>query len=91
VNTVEGYAGDFSLATRIEGHRVETLVHVNVSQPDTSRLVLDFGNDEVLRDACCLLCGSIGTRVLLELGYTGPLITRPPLAAGASSQASRRR
>jgi hypothetical protein len=45
--------------------------------PDASRLVLDFGRDEVLREACCLLCGSIGTRVLRELGYTGPIITRP--------------
>jgi hypothetical protein len=90
VNTVEGFAGDFSLATHVEGHPAETLVHVSVSQRDASRLVLVFSHEhEVLRDACCLLCGSIGTRVLLERGYTGPLITRPPLAAGASSQASR--
>ena len=92
MNTLEGFAGDFSLATRVEGHPAETLVHVSVSEPDASRLVLDFGHEhEVLRDACYLLCGSIGTRVLLELGYTGRLITRPPLAAGTSSQASRRR
>jgi hypothetical protein len=83
VNTVEGFAGDFSLATHVEGHPAETLVHVSVSQRDASRLVLVFSHEhEVLRDACCLLCGSIGTRVLLERGYTGPLITRPPLAAG---------
>ena len=86
---MEGFAGDFSLATHVEGHPAETLVHVSVSQRDASRLVLVFSHEhEVLRDACCL-CGSIGTRVLLERGCTGPLITRPPLAAGASSQASR--
>jgi len=89
---VHGYAGDFSLATRVEGHPAETLVHVSVSALDASRLVLDFGRDhEVLKDACCLLCGSVGTRVLLELGYTGPLIRRPPLVAGPSSHVSRRR
>jgi hypothetical protein len=90
VNTVEGFAGDFPLATRVEGHPAETLVQVSVSEPDASRLVLEFGHGhEVLRDACCLLCGSIGTRVLLELGYTGPLVRRPRLAVGAGSQAFR--
>jgi hypothetical protein len=36
VNTVEGFAGDFSLATHVEGHPAETLVHVSVSQRDAS-------------------------------------------------------
>jgi hypothetical protein len=53
---VEGFAGDFSLATHVEGHPAETLVHVSVSQRDGSRLVLEFSHEhEVLRDACCLL------------------------------------
>jgi hypothetical protein len=75
-----------------KGTLPKPLVHVSVSQHGASRLVLEFSQKhEVLRDACCLLCGSpSGTRVLLERGYTGPLITRPPLAAGASSDASRR-
>ena len=69
---MESFAGDFLLATHVEGHPAETLVHVSVSQRDASRLVLEFSLEhEVLRDACCLLCGSIGTRVLLERGYTG--------------------
>jgi hypothetical protein len=82
VNSVHGEAGHFSLATRVEGHPAGTLVQVTVSALDPSRLVLDFSNrDEALTDASVLLCGSIGARVLLELGYTGPLVRRPRLAA----------
>ena len=82
VNSVHGYAGHFSLATVSKRHPAGTLVLVTVSALDPSRLVLDFSNHhEVLTDACVLLCGSIGALVLLELGYTGPLIRRPRLAA----------
>ncbi len=94
---MHGYAGHFSLATGVEGHPAGTLVHVTVSARDPSRLVLDFSNhDQVLTDACVLLCGSIGALVLLELGYTGPLIRRPRLAAREEARlhggtASRRR
>jgi hypothetical protein len=81
VNSVHGYAGHFSLAIRVEGHAAGTLVQVTVSAPDPSRLVLGFSNDhEVLTDARVLLCGSIGALVLLELGYTGPVVRRPRLA-----------
>jgi len=77
-----GDAGFFSLAGHVEEHGVGTLVHVTVCVPNRSRLVLDFGgHDQVVTDACVLLCGHIGTRKLLELGYTGPLIRRPRLAA----------
>jgi hypothetical protein len=76
------YAGDFSLATPVEGHPAGTLVQVTVSVPNPSRLVLDFNSrHQVLTDACVLLCGSIGAVKLLELGYTGPLARRPRLAA----------
>ncbi len=92
---MHGYAGHFSLATRVEGHPAGTLVQVTVSALDPSRLVLDFSDHEVLTDACVLLCGSIGALVLLELGYTGPLIRRPRLAAREEAPArgitSRRR
>jgi hypothetical protein len=89
---VDGYAGDFSLASHVEEHRAGTLVRVTVSAPDPSRLVLDFSNHhQVLTDACVLLCGSIGALKLLELGYTGPLATRPRLAGSAPSKASQRR
>lgn len=44
--------------------------------------MLHFSNhDEAVTDACVLLCGSVGELVLLNLGYTGPLVTRPLLAA----------
>jgi hypothetical protein len=81
VGAVGSFAGDFSLAIAVEGHRAGTLVKVTVSAPDRSRLVLDFGSHEVLTDACVLLCGSIGAVRLLELGYTGPLTERPQLAS----------
>ena len=76
-----GYAGDFCLAAGLEGHAPGTWVRVSVPALDRSRLVLHFGtHHEVLTDACVLLCGSVGELVLLELGYTGPLVRRPPLA-----------
>jgi hypothetical protein len=78
---VDGYAGLFSLATAVEGHAVGTLVRVTVSIPNPSELVLDFTGHEVLTDARALLCGSIGSLVLRDLGYTGPLVTRPRLEA----------
>jgi hypothetical protein len=91
VNTVDGYAGAFSLVTTVEGHPAGTLVQVTVSPLHPSRLVLDFSDDhQVLTDACVLLCGHIGALELLELGYTGPLIKRPRLAAYARSKGSRR-
>jgi hypothetical protein len=79
---LDGYAGDFSLATPVEGHPAGTLVHVTVSVLHPSGLVLDFSNNhQVLTDACVLLCGHIGALELLELGYTGPLARRPRMAA----------
>jgi len=76
------YAGLFSRATPVEEHPAGTLAQVTVSVPNPSRLVLDFSNHHQVRtDACVLLCGSIGALRLLELGYTGPLVTRPRLAA----------
>jgi hypothetical protein len=79
---VDDYAEVFSLATPVEGHPAETLVHVTVSVPDPSQLLLAFNNKhQVMTDACGLLCGSVGTLVLRDLGYTGPLIKRPRLAA----------
>jgi hypothetical protein len=79
---VDGHAGLFSLAAPVEGHPAGTLVEVTVSVPNPSRLVLDFSNyQQVLTDACVLLCGHIGALQLLELGYTGPLAKRPRLAA----------
>jgi hypothetical protein len=76
-----GYAGLFSLATVVEGHAVGSLVRVTVSIPNPAQLVLNFSSHQVLSDARALLCGSIGSLVLLELGYTGPLVTRPRLEA----------
>ena len=74
-------AGDFALATRVDGHPAGTLVHVTVSVRDPAQLVLDFSEQQqVLTDACVLLCGSVGVVRLLELGYTGPLAERPQLA-----------
>jgi hypothetical protein len=81
VNTVDGDVGLFSLATPVEGHPAGTLVQVTVSGPDPSRLVLEFSEHQVLTDACVLLCGHTGALELLELGYTGPLVRRPRLAA----------
>ena len=79
---MRGYAGDFCLAAGFDGEPAGTLVRVSVSALDRSRLVLRFSNDhEVMTDACVLLCGSVGELVLLELGYTGPLIRWPRLAA----------
>jgi hypothetical protein len=84
VNTLDGYAGDFSLATPVEGHAAETLVQVTFSALHPSRLVLDFSDHhQVLMDACVLLCGHIGALKLLELGYNGPLVRRPRLAGSA--------
>jgi predicted xylose isomerase-like sugar epimerase len=81
---VDGYAGDFSLATSVEGHPSGTLVHVTVPALQPSRLVLDFSDhQQVLTDASVLLSGNTGAQKLLELGYTGPLTTRPRLAASA--------
>jgi hypothetical protein len=81
-DALDDFAGDFLLATRVEGHRAGTLVKITVLGPDPSRLALDFGNrDRVLTDACVLLCGSVGAAKLLELGYNGPLAKRPRLAA----------
>ena len=89
---MDGHAGEFSLATPVEGHPAGTLVRVTVSAAHPSRLVLNFSDHHpVLTNACALLCGHIGALELLELGYTGPLVRRPRLAASARSQASRRR
>jgi hypothetical protein len=90
VNTLNGYAGDFSLATAVEGHPAGTTVRVTLSALRPSRLLLEFRDQhQVLMDACVLLCGHIGALELLELGYTGPLVRRPRLAAGGCSQTSR--
>ena len=79
----DGGAGlPFVLAGRVEEHAVGTLVHVTMCVPNHSRLVLDFGDDNrVVTDACVLLCGHVGALKLIELGYTGPFIRRPRLAA----------
>ena len=78
--TVDGYAGDFLLAISVEGHPAETLVHVSVPARQRSRLVLAFSDNQVEMDARVLLCGHVGAMKLQELGYTGPLPTRPRLA-----------
>lgn len=89
---MDGHAGEFSLATPVEGHPAGTLVQVTVSAAHPSRLALNFSDHHpVLTNACVLLCGHVGALELLELGYTGPLVRRPRLAASARSQASRRR
>ena len=86
-DTLDDYAGHFSLATAVEAHPAETLVQVTVSALHPSRLVLDFSeHQQVLTDARVLLCGHIGALELVELGYTGPLAMRPRLAAGARSK-----
>jgi len=72
----------FPLAWPVGGHAVGTLVYVTLCVTDHSRLKLDFGDqNQVVTDACVLLCGHVGTLKLIELGYTGPLIRRPRLAA----------
>ena len=83
---MEGYAGDFSLATAVEGHPAGTLVQVTISARHSAQLVLDFDEQQVLTDACVLLCGSVGAVRLLELGYTGPLTERPQLAGWKTEQ-----
>ena len=86
---MENYAGDFSLATAVDGHPAGTLVHVIVSARHSAQLVLDFSEQQqVLTDACVLLCGSVGVVRLLELGYTGPLAERPQLAGWRTEQAT---
>ena len=85
---MEVYAGDFSLATPVHGHPAGTLVHVTVSERHPAQLVLDFSEQQVLTDACVLLCGSVGVVRLLELGYTGPLAERPQLAGWKTEQAT---
>jgi hypothetical protein len=89
VNRVDGHAGEFSLATPVDGYPVRALVQVTVLAARPSQLLLDFGDHHpVLTDACLLLCGHVGALELLELGYTGPLVRRPRLAAIAPSNAS---
>lgn len=79
--SADGDAGFFPLGWPVEGHAVGTLVQVTVYVPNHSRLVLDFANhDQVVTDACVLLCGHTGALKLIELGYTGPLIRRPRMA-----------
>jgi hypothetical protein len=79
---VDSYAGRFSLAIPVAGHGVGTMVRVTVSARHPSRLVLDFSeHDQVVADACVLLCGHVGAVALLKVGYTGPLVRRPAIAA----------
>jgi hypothetical protein len=78
---MDGRAGDFSLATRLEGHPAGTMVQVTVPEAHPSELVLEFSDDDpVLANSGALLCGHVGALALLELGYTGPLVRRPRLA-----------
>jgi len=77
---VDSHAGQFSLATVVQAHRAETLVEVAVSAGQPSQLVLEFSDEQVMTDARVLLCGHIGAKELLELGYKGPIATRPRLA-----------
>jgi hypothetical protein len=87
---VDGYPGQFFLATVVEAHPAETLVRVTVLERQPSRLVLHFSDEEqVVADARVLLCGHIGAQELLQLGYTGPLATRPELVDPSRSKASR--
>ena len=87
---MDGHAGDFSLATPVQGRSPETLVQVTVSAAHSSQLILDFGDHRpVLTNARALLCGHIGALELLERGYTGPLVGRPRLAPVAPSNTSR--
>jgi hypothetical protein len=90
VNTLDGYAGDFSLATAIEAHPAETLVRVTVSTLQPLGLMLEFSEDQQVRtDARVLLCGHVGAEELLQLGYTGPIARRPRLAARRSKASGR--
>ena len=83
---MDSYAGMFSLAAPVEENRVGTIVKVTVSARRPSRLVLEFReHHQVLADARVLLCGHNGARVLLELGYTGPLARRPRLTGQGAS------
>ena len=89
---VDCYAGRFSLGAPVDGHPAGTLVHVTVSVSNPSQLVLAFSTqDQVRTDACVLLCGSIGSLVLQDRGYTGPLVRRPRLAAYEGSRSYRER
>ena len=81
MNEPDYYAGLFSLVTHVNGRPAGTLVRVSVSRPNPSQLVLELNKQQVLTDARVLLCGSIGSVVLRELGYTGPLVMRPRLKA----------
>jgi hypothetical protein len=91
LNTLDGYAGDFSLATTVEAHPAETLVRVTVSALQPSGLMLEFDDhQQVPTDARVLLCGHVGAEELRELGYTGPLARRPRLAPSGRSKASGR-
>ena len=91
MNTLDGYAGDFSLAIAVEAHPAETLVRVTVSDLQPSRLMLEFNDHEQVRtDARVLLRGHVGAEELLKLGYTGPLARRPRLSSGGRSNASGR-
>ena len=86
---MDGHAGEFSLATPVEGHPAGTLVQVTVSAAHASRLTLNFGDHHpVLANGCAPSCGHVGAPELLELGYTGLLVRRPRLAAIAPSNAS---
>jgi hypothetical protein len=81
VNEMDRYAGDFSLATSVEGHPSGTLAHVSVSARHPTRVTLDFSDRHpALTDATVLLSGDTGAVKLRELGYTGPLTKRPRLA-----------
>jgi hypothetical protein len=82
VSAVDVYAGDFWLLFPVEEHPAGTLVHVTVPAPHSSQLLLDFDNQQqVVTDAGVLLCGHVGALKLLELGYTGPIVRRPLMAA----------
>jgi hypothetical protein len=81
MNELDCYAGLFSLATDVKGRTAGTLVRVTVSGAHPSQLVLDLSSHQALTDARVLLCGSIGSLVLRDLGYTGPLVRRPQLQA----------
>jgi hypothetical protein len=43
--------------------------------------------EQVVTDACVLLCGHVGSLKLIELGYTGPFVRRPRLAAVETKRA----
>jgi hypothetical protein len=91
VNILDGYAGDFSLATSVEAHPAATLVRVTVAPLQPSGLMLEFSDHQQVRtDARVLLCGHVGAEELLELGYTGPIAKRPRLAPRERSKGSRR-